>query len=90
VKDLYQMLVEEAAGSKKPNFKPSPADKRKVAAIIANKKLPDKAEPGKTYRVLWADGRATWNVGSKSALRAWADKNASEIVWIRYEDKDKK
>lgn len=90
MKDLYQILTEAAVFDKdSPNAKRiSAADKKKVDAIISNKSLPEKAEKGKTFRILWADGRATWNVGSKSALRAWA-KNASEIVWIRYEDTKK-
>jgi hypothetical protein len=91
VKDLYQILVEEVPTEEIPTANDDRiaiADKKKVDAIINNKKLPEKAEKGKTFRILWADGRATWNVSSKSALRSWA-RNASEIVWIRYEDSKK-
>lgn len=65
---------------------PSKSDVAKFDAVINDKKLPDTAEAGMAYHVRWADGRATFSVKSKAALRRWIDKasDMAEVVSVKY------
>jgi hypothetical protein len=67
-------------------------DLAKLDAMDANKNWPDKAEGGKAFVVLWADGRGVARFPTKAAVRAWAKKTGkwADITWIRYQDPEYK
>jgi hypothetical protein len=67
-------------------------DLTKLDAMDANKNWPDKAEGGKAFVVLWADGRGVTRFPTKAAVRAWAKRTGewADIVWIRYQDPEYK
>ncbi len=69
----------------------SKEDLAKVNAIINNKALPEVAEKGKAYVVIWADGRGRFACKKKSYLSKWLKENGSwaEIISIKYEDPKK-
>jgi len=70
----------------------SAADKAKVQAVLDDKKLPEKAEKGKSYVIFWADGRGVFAVKTKKAIRDWLEKTGSwaEIISIKYGDPEYK
>jgi len=70
----------------------SKEDQGHLDRMDANKDWPDKAEDGKAFVVLWADGRGVAAFPTKAAVRAWAKKTGkwADITWIRYQDPEYK
>lgn len=72
--------------SKDETEPPTLVDKDKVKNIVNDKKLPDVAEDGKAYVVVWADGRGVFACNSKKYLTKWLNDVGSwaEIISIKY------
>lgn len=72
---LFERAETPSSGFEKEETDPvSPADQKKVDAILKNKNLPDIAEDGKAYIVKWADGRGIFACNSKKYISEWLQK----------------
>lgn len=86
INESYQAKTDKSGFSKEETDPPSQSDKDKVKKIIDDKKLPEVAEDGKAYVVVWADGRGVFACKTKKLLSQWLEKTGSwaEIVSIKY------